>query len=281
MTIDQAAFKFNIEKPADAPKEKKAAPVLDSRVKQDDYPIIGDAGFTTPFLVARHEDKAMLRWMREHWHYFNIHRFKGVLKEPHFALLNDVNINRLRKRGDWTPYASRIRLTPSLFQPKDERYANHVLIHEMAHQYVSEQLGGETVEQGHGPKWKGVMVDVGLTPNRYDFTNNRAFMNKLQIEEKEKDDKMRSDLLFERNPLPFKVYGYAHRRKIKPCMYVGKDIKTSERIVILETNTQSTSYMIPALYIFPERGLAEKIEHNVEWMAKVKRVRELLKEVIV
>ncbi len=184
-----------------------------------EFPIVRDHQFKVKYWQMPRMDSYHLRYMDEHWVYFNKTRFHGELKKPELALLRDTDALKMKLRGLWEPRKRKLSLSPNLFNAPHEGWANRVLIHEMAHQYVTEHHGWEKeIEdgkktKGHGPLWQAAMRMAGLAPNRYDYEGNETYMDmhekKKHKQEIERRDR-RSDTfrqLAERgvpqpNPLP-------------------------------------------------------------------------------
>ncbi len=98
-----------------------------------------------------------VEFLKERWHYFNTHLFGGLLKEPPFVISNKV-----RFLGIWYPGLKKMEFGKKMFKQPKEMPLLGVMVHEMAHQYVSEVLHSPDVD-AHGPSWQHVMESVGMT----------------------------------------------------------------------------------------------------------------------
>jgi len=148
-----------------------------------------------------------LKYVAEHWTYFNQTRFHGALQQASFGLLKDVDAMKMKLRGHCQYYYGRkptsIRLSPNLFNAPHEGFVNRVLIHEMCHQYAFEvHKAVNEVAQGHGPMWQQTMHMAGLTPSRYDTVGNEMYMDKKekkkhaeQLDIMSKNTQLRSELV--------------------------------------------------------------------------------------
>lgn len=151
------------------------------------FPIVRNHKFSDKYWAMPITDAARLRYIKEHWKYFNQTRFNNFLKEPTFVLLKDVNAWRMKLRGDWSDSLRRLRLSPNLFNSPHEGWVNRVLIHEMCHQYVCEKFGQSEKEQkGHGPLWRAAMMMAGLHPLRYDLESNETYTDPFEKEGKQR-----------------------------------------------------------------------------------------------
>jgi hypothetical protein len=99
---------------------------------------------------------ATLRALRDSYDELNTARFGGALKAPSFAL------GRSHSRlGCWDPRFRTIEISEPLLLERGWCAAIAVLEHEMAHQFVHEQLGGES-EPAHGPLFRKVCEERGI-----------------------------------------------------------------------------------------------------------------------
>lgn len=101
-------------------------------------------------------DAALLRAVREAWHGFNHARFHQSLRPPVFALhagRSDL--------GRWTPRTRTISLSRPLVHEAPWAEVEAVLLHEMAHQFVSEVLRRDD-EPPHGPAFRWVYSSFRL-----------------------------------------------------------------------------------------------------------------------
>lgn len=288
MTIERigAGFSFHFEddkgkkkKPEKPQKPVQEEPPLHPSVKKTDYPIVGDAGFSVPWMVTRQSPGAALRWMKEHWHYFNKKRFQGQLQEPHFRLAKNIDITKLRKRGDWNTSLNQLRLVPALFQAPDERYANHVLLHEMCHQYTAQILGEVKDSHAHGPHWQQTMIMIGMSPNRYEFTANKMFMNKVQQQDVLKREEILKNIKGVKNPVTYAVYGAVLGTKIVPAMFVGTIMREGERVhaVIVDPKDTKNFYTTASLIVYHNKKELYELSRDTQWLTRARDVLKTLK----
>lgn len=175
--------------------EKEQPPVRDKEGKllnlnDPQWPVVKGQKFTYYYWKMPKTPKALLKYLTEHWEYFNKTRFGGILKPPQIRLMKDVDARNMRHRGKCrygVPCV--IFVSPNLFNAPHEGWVNNTLIHEMCHQAVYEDWYYrssrdirtlETGEAGHGPLWKEWMTKVGLTPSRYDLTGNDTYMDEKE-----------------------------------------------------------------------------------------------------
>jgi len=98
---------------------------------------------------------ATIRALRGSYAELNATLFGGALKPPSFGL------GRSRSRlGCWDPRLRTIEISEPLLLERGWSAAIAVLEHEMAHQFVHEQLGGD--EPAHGPLFRKVCEERGI-----------------------------------------------------------------------------------------------------------------------
>lgn len=181
--IEELAIKFsgiNINRSISQP------PITDKYGRSYDlddpaFPVVKDHDFKTKYWAMPKTATFMLKYLEEHWVYFNKTRFGGRMKPPaELGLLRDVDAMKMKTRGMWWPYERKLKISPNLFNAPHEGWVNRTLIHEMCHQHVSDLEGGERSQKGHGPKWQHRMMEAGLPPNRFDFTSNITYMDQFE-----------------------------------------------------------------------------------------------------
>lgn len=148
-----------------------------------EFPVVKDHAFKIRYWAMPKSTPFFLKYMKEHWAYFNKDRFHGAMKEPKFGLLKDVDALRMRLRGRFTYNGRVLELSPNLWNAPHEGWVNRILIHEMCHQYVYD-VHGQTEwseEKGHGPLWKQTMRMAGLPPSRFDLTSNEMFFDAKEV----------------------------------------------------------------------------------------------------
>lgn len=172
---------------------KTQPPIVDKNGKPYDlddpiFPVVKDHEFRVNYWAMPKTAPFMLRYMDEHWTYFNKTRFHGKLTKPNFGLLKDVDAKRMKLRGHYiygTP--GLIELSPNLFNAPHEGWINRILIHEMCHQYVFETYGlKQAVEdgaktKGHGILWQQAMHMAGLPASRFDDQGNEMYFDKKEM----------------------------------------------------------------------------------------------------
>jgi hypothetical protein len=179
------------------PKDKYQPPVKkkpDSDEYYDlndpEFPVVQDHEFRTKYWRIPHNSfSTYLRYLDEHWAYFNKTRFEGQLKKPRFGLLKDLDAQRMRLRGRYGPETRRpldeagmLEISPNLFNAPHEGWVNRTLIHEMCHQAVWQVEGPDAWDdeykqgKGHGSRWMSWMRHAHLPPSRFDDTRNEMYM---------------------------------------------------------------------------------------------------------
>lgn len=149
-----------------------------------DFPVVKGHKFKYRYWAMTKDPGSLVGYLKEHWDYFNKTRFHGKMEQPTLALLRNLSGATARTRGLWQPGLRKLSIAPSMFKAPHEGWVNRVLIHEMAHQYVTDFEGGERVEGGHGPKWQATMRWVGLPPMRYDTESRDTFLTKVEKQDK-------------------------------------------------------------------------------------------------
>lgn len=99
---------------------------------------------------------AAIRALRGSYEDLNTVLFGGALKAPSFALGGSRS-----RLGCWDPWLRTIEISEPLLLERGWSAAIGVLEHEMAHQFVHEQLGGEH-EPPHGPLFRKVCEERGI-----------------------------------------------------------------------------------------------------------------------
>lgn len=179
------------------PKDKYQPPIKKPNsdefwdLNTTEFPVVQDHEFKTKYWLMPHNStSSYLRYMEEHWVYFNKTRFDGKLKKPKLGLLKDLDAQKMRLRGLFTPPSrakydtepGHIQLSPNLFNAPHEGWINRTLIHEMCHQAVWEEDGPDAYSdeykqgKGHGFRWMQWMRHVGLPASRFDDTKNDMYM---------------------------------------------------------------------------------------------------------
>jgi hypothetical protein len=282
LTFQQAGFSFHIDEPKKPEKPTKEQQPWSPKANKKDYPILGDAGFSTPYLVTRQGKAPQLKYMVEHWHYFNIHKFSSRMKEPHFAVSKAVSTKDMRVRGDWSTRDRILRISTNLFQAPFEGYVNHVLCHEMCHQWTSEILMDPKDSHAHGEKWKASMVMIGFTPNQYEFSDNFQFMNKVQLqqEEKRKSILQNAVMLKLKDAVPLSVAGRISKKGLMtPVMIIGVTDEGGLRKFLSIADPHKESYLESTLlYVLPNLGLRRQLTKDPAWFTRAKQIRKLLTE---
>lgn len=118
--------------------------------------------FQTPFTFARISQASATRlaYLQERWDWFNKNLFGSDLSPPKFILSRNSKNPKLL--GWWTAYFREMGFSPQLFNVPHDKTLLGTLVHEMAHQYVSEVEKPPYHEDAHGPTWKSVMTRVGM-----------------------------------------------------------------------------------------------------------------------
>lgn len=180
----------------EVPKDKYQPPVKKPNsdefydLNSPEFPVVQDHEFKTKYwLIPHNSTSSYLRYLEEHWAYFNKTRFDGKLKKPRLGFLKDLDATRMRLRGRFTPprrteyeKPGLLEVTPNLFNAPHEGWVNRTLIHEMCHQAVWEEDGIDAWDdeykqgKGHGHRWMAWMRKAGLPPSRFDDTKNEIYM---------------------------------------------------------------------------------------------------------
>jgi hypothetical protein len=101
-------------------------------------------------------ERALLRALANEWKHLNWSHFREKLAEPQLTLVDSS-----AHLGLWVPHLRTIEIARSLVLGHSWGVVVEVLKHEMAHQYVHEQLG--IVEQtAHGPAFRAVCEKLGI-----------------------------------------------------------------------------------------------------------------------
>lgn len=166
------------------PTVKEQPPVFDPKTGQQydlsnpDLPLAVSPAFTVHYWLMPKTQAFVLKYLNERYDFFNHTRFGGKLSKPKLVITSSGSTAlNLKNRGVWYSATREIHISIHLFKAPYEGWANNVLIHEMCHQFVTDFLGGESEEKGHGPKWRATMLKAGLSPSRYDSTPNSMYMN--------------------------------------------------------------------------------------------------------
>ena len=126
----------------------------------------------------------MLAFNRRLWYYFNKTKFGNQMREPKFALMPLTD--KMKTLGRWTPSRRLLEMNARHYFGAPELFTE-TFVHEMCHQAVSEIDQTEEAEhKGHGPKWRGWMIHVGLKPLAKDYNDSTAYksrMEKLEIKD--------------------------------------------------------------------------------------------------
>lgn len=155
-----------------------------------DLPIVKDKSkFTYYYWKMPKIKTTMLKFISEHWDYFNRTRFKGILLPAKFGLMRDVDANYMKKRG-FCRYGKPclIALSPNLFNAPHEGWVNYVLLHEMCHQAVYEDwvradISIEYLDSGktaHDDNWQNWMYKVGMPLRAKDIHPNDTYMDEKE-----------------------------------------------------------------------------------------------------
>lgn len=125
-------------------------------------------------------------YLLERWKYLNEHCFSSKMQAPTMfeIVRNTVSVKTL---GVWDPSSKKMFFHPKLFDLKDEGILLGTIIHEMAHQYVSEVLKASWSDQksAHGPIWQQVMADLGLPVDAKYLGGSETLLNRKQRKAKE------------------------------------------------------------------------------------------------
>jgi hypothetical protein len=101
-------------------------------------------------------EAALLRALQGVWATLNANYFRGTLRAPAFVLADGQ-----AKLGEWRPATRTIALARGLVVDRPWGVVIEVLKHEVAHQYVSEALGGPDAAP-HGPSFQTVCARLGI-----------------------------------------------------------------------------------------------------------------------
>lgn len=123
--------------------------------------IVGGAEFryTYELCSVDNSQQYITAYLVERWHFFNTHLYGGVMKVPPFRLNK-----RKRILGLWRPGAGVMEFGTQMFKlggQTGEKDLLGTLVHEMAHQYVSQIIHKEEINP-HGPVWQHVMQSIGM-----------------------------------------------------------------------------------------------------------------------
>jgi hypothetical protein len=179
------------------PKDKYQPPVKKKgttdeyhNLNDPEFPVVQDHEFRVKYWTMPHNSfSRYIKYLEEHWEYFNRTRFNGQLKKPRFSLLKDLDALRMRLRGRYGPESRHpldeqglLEISPNLFNSPHEGWVNRTLIHEMCHQAVWQVDGPDAwdgeyrVKKGHGPLWAHWMRHAHLPPSQFDDTSNETYM---------------------------------------------------------------------------------------------------------
>ena len=101
-------------------------------------------------------EAALLRELAETWRELNGNHFRGRLRAPVFSLSSAIS-----RLGQWNPQTRSISIHRGMVLEKSWAQVREVLKHEMAHQFVHEELK-RVDETSHGPAFEAVCRDLGI-----------------------------------------------------------------------------------------------------------------------
>src|SRR4051812_40391104 len=101
-------------------------------------------------------ERALLRALANEWKHLNWSHFREKLAEPQLTLVDST-----AHLGLWVPHVRTIEIARRLVLGHSWGVVVEVLKHEMAHQYVHEQLG-VVDESAHGPAFRAVCEKLGI-----------------------------------------------------------------------------------------------------------------------
>ena len=113
-------------------------------------------------LAKSGDDEARMVYLRDIWGFLNKMKFSKMLKEPTIIRwTKDASLKDLKKHGHWNPRYRELAFSRRMFN-ETEKHAIDLILHEMAHQAVSEI---SKVKFGrHGQHWRAWMKRIGLKP---------------------------------------------------------------------------------------------------------------------
>ncbi len=290
VVVAMPSFKFEGLKPG----QKDQPPILkpDGKTYHDlndpELPVIKSSEhvFRYKYWEIPRTPMYLLKYLQEHWEYFNHSRFGGKLKPCKVALLRDVHAAKMHNRGYWKHSTRQLKISPNLFNAPHEGWVNSTLIHEMAHQYVTDFHGPEAdraeykILKGHGPLWEAAMIMAKLPPNRLDYTSNDVYRDEDEKFEKDvRDEGWKKGL--HKNYAPFTGQNATILDKelqIDHCVIVGKSTRQRDKWVVLTKPSILSMRIITKDQIFHNSGdgatLGDKsiLTTNKEWLAVVEKI---------
>jgi predicted SprT family Zn-dependent metalloprotease len=146
-----------------------------------------------------------LSYIKAAWLEVNAKSCQGKLQMPYFRFLKNTGTS-FRRRGHWIASKREMAFSPRLFNAGEE-IALTVIVHEIAHQAVSEiDLVRDRTAQGHGHNWQTWMRHFGLTPSRYDQVDNLEYMEEheraAEVKVRENLTKAKTSSEHKRMPYP-------------------------------------------------------------------------------
>lgn len=301
----------------DIPDDKYQPPVKKKNSEEfydlndPEFPVVQDHEFRTKYWRIPHNSfSTYLRYLDEHWEYFNKTRFQGKLVKPKFGMLKDLDAQRMRLRGRYGPTTRRpmdekglLEISPNLFNADHEGWVNRTLIHEMCHQAVWQVDGPDAwdaeykIGKGHGPLWEGWMRHAHLPPSRFDDTSNETYMGiddhareQERKEIREKVAEVRSKRIMVQQPQMH--LGVAIHFRNKDDLTVGiligpvaapkdengnpkvqRSLNTSWYFVNIADKSVYKTNLRHAYYLYPEE---QAVVNTPFWHQEVIRKRELL-----
>jgi hypothetical protein len=223
---------------------------------------------------------ALIKYLEEHYDYFNKTRFDGKLTRPKILLLKDIDAKKMRLRGRWNPGKRTLFISPNLFNAPHEGWVNRILIHEMAHQYVTDIHGrfADLEEwkhsKGHGPLWQAAMIDAKLPPHRYDYEQNDTYMDEEEKMEKHIDQSYWKSFAGKNyNPKTNDIVGFFTKTKEpKLGVVVGLSVMQKGRFAVLpEPNVFSLVTVEPTNIFRPnaEENLSFFKNYQEKWQKAI------------
>lgn len=266
-------------------------PIVDKKgvpydLNDPEFPVIKDHKFKVNYWAMPKTPAFMLKYLTEHWEYFNKTRFHGALKAPSIVLLKDVSAITMKLRGRYSYYDRILSMSPNLFNSPHEGWVNRILIHEMCHQYVFD-VHGETEmkkEKGHGPIWKETMRMAKLPPSRFDDTSNEVYMDKKELKKhapvinfRNKHAELVSTHPRIIKPYPYQFIKFANSKGGETCGMVT--LKDSGDMWYVVVSIDSAYLSLSSINMFEPTKDDLKDMPFAMWVATAQRLEGILKNV--
>lgn len=185
------------------------------------------------------------------WNKCNREKFENKLRQPHIRLMK--NTSRVGSLGHWQSSGRTIAIHPRLFKAGLVKVLE-VMLHEMAHQAVSEI---DMIKNGgHGSEWRRWMYKIGLPPDRVSQDDITVYMSDKEKAHKEKREEIKKQATagkereyYLASGLP--VQWFDDQGRAHPGVLVGRMSNTGDRWAFISHSYETTRWTtLPSSMIY-------------------------------